>query len=142
MTETECAYLAGIIEGEGCIRIDHVAPAAGKPKSGWRPVVHVTQKGRMLIDGLNLIFPGQIITSHSQKHKGQYRIAWSWGKAYEVLEKILPYMKGPKKQQAEIVLRFHDHILQYGGAGHLKPEELEWRLIQLKILSYLKKECI
>ncbi len=144
--ETDCAYLAATIEGEGCIIIDNVAPSSGKPKSGWRPTVHVTQKGREWIDELYKIFPGQIITSHSTKHKGQFRISWTWGKAYEILEKILPYMRSPKKKQAELVLRFHQHILDVRQKGdqwnNLSDEEREWRLTQLKVLSYLKKNVI
>lgn len=143
MTETECAYLAGIIEGEGCIRIDNVAHKAGLPKTGWRPVVHVTQKGRQLIDELHKIFPGQIIESHGPRHLRNFRISWNWGKAYEILEAILPNMRGPKRKQAEVVLRFHQHIkdkqkIEY---NYLSVEEKEWRQVQCKILSYLKKEC-
>ena len=139
MTETECACLAGIIEGEGCIRIDNVAQKAGAPKTGWRPTVHVTQKGRQLIEALNFIYPGQIIESHGPKHKNNFRIAWSWGKAYMILESILPYMRGPKKRQAELVLEFHKRI---NKTGPITEEEREWRLVQCKILGYLKKECI
>lgn len=143
LNATECAYLAAIIEGEGCIRIEHVAPAAGKPKSGWRPVVHITQKGKEWLEEIHKIFPGQLIVHRDKKHSGQFRLVWSWGKAYEVLEKTISHMKNPsKKKQAEVVLNFHKHILEYGGKGYLPPEELEWRLVQLKILSYLKKNAI
>ena len=141
LTATECAYLSGIIEGEGCIRIDKVRTHKGKDYVGWRPVVHVTQKGRLLLDELDTIFPGQIITSHSKdpRHLDNFRIAWSWGKAYYILEHILPYMKGPKRKQAELVLSFHKHIGDLEKKNYISPEEVEWREVQLKLLSYLKR---
>uniref|UniRef100_A0A6M3IK53 Homing endonuclease n=1 Tax=viral metagenome TaxID=1070528 RepID=A0A6M3IK53_9ZZZZ len=141
LTDTECAYLTGIIEGEGCIRIDNVAPGKGKPKSGWRPTVHVTQKGRQLIDELNSIYPGQIIESHGPKHLKNFRIAWVWGRCYDLMKQILPYMKGPKKKQVELVLNFHKHIQEMESKNYISEEEKEWRQIQLHILGYLKRQC-
>jgi hypothetical protein len=142
LTDTECAYLAGIIEGEGCIRIDRVRTKKGATYTGWRPTVHVTQKGNELIQSLNNIFPGQIITCHSSdsRHVDNRRIAWNWGKAYTLLEKILPYMRGPKRKQADVVLRFHTHIQNLDKQSYLSNEELEWREIQLNLLGYLKRE--
>jgi len=142
LTETECAYLAGLIDGEGCIRIDRIHHNTTKNKNiVYRPIISITQKGRTLIDNVAMIYkPAAIIKHHGKKHENQFRIVWTYGRAYSLLEKVRPFIKGPKIKQIDLVLRFKEHMVPSNAGRGLSKEEVEWRDVQCKVLSYLKKD--
>jgi len=105
MKKVDLAYIAGIIDGEGCVAIERAKYAEGKYK---RIVsLSVTNTEEWICQWLKFCWGGRV--TPQQPRKKNYLPQWNWvirrAKATEVLEAILPYLK-LKKQQAEVAISF------------------------------------
>ncbi len=69
----KCIYLAGILDGEGCITV-----GAGQRKTcvNYNPIFCVQNTSKELIDWLHLTFGGQ--TYLSKKVTVRTKPAWMW----------------------------------------------------------------
>lgn len=110
-TETEIAWLAGIIEGEGCIYIS--------PKS---VAISVSMTDRDIIDRLDALFPSPGISLKQQRrpdgtlYKPQY--VWRTRKAdqvREILNLVMPWLGGRRKAKALAAL---EHLDSRRGQGY------------------------
>jgi len=103
MDEKTLAYIAGIIDGEGCITI---LEYGAKQRRNWRLTVSVVNTSEWLVQWLMLQGFGKVY--EIGKTKREKRI-WQWRvdgrKAGEFLTLILPYLM-IKKSQADVALRF------------------------------------
>ncbi len=102
MTVAERAYLAGIIDGEGCI----VATRHKRPTASWRLQVVNTDMG-LLEWCIEVTGVGSITThTHDTNFKRNFTV-YTWAcysaKAASVLRQIIPYMI-IKRAKAEIAL--------------------------------------
>lgn len=91
-------YLAGIIDGEGCIRANNA------------PRVHVTNTDQRLTDWLVETFGGYVWhEGKSYMANAKPRHVWevSARKAQTLLREVEPYLK-LKQQQARLVLGFYE----------------------------------
>ena len=122
-SEVDRAYLAGIIDGEGCIHLGKREVAhpvrwsgRGRKPTSWARFdgkVHVVNTDMRLLEWLHARWPGRFITSRppSPNQKGGVRCkpshALYWGSrlAKPVLEEALPFLV-LKREQAEILLAF------------------------------------
>ena len=135
MTEAEWGYLAGIIDGEGCISLDHRA----------HPILIVGNTSEALILWLrDHVAQGsvQVRSSHwNPKHKKQ----WAWRLAGQkigpLLIALLPYLV-IKKAQAELVIAVCGTIQPYhsgrGSMPRLTSEVQRLReshILQLRALN-------
>ena len=98
-------YVAGIIDGEGCVTI-----GAGKKETciNYNAIVAVQNTSKKLIDWLQLKFGGQVYLSKKETKKT--KAAWMWRiTKKEVIERfllaILPYLI-VKREQAKILLEY------------------------------------
>lgn len=98
-------YLAGIIDGEGCIAI-----GAGQKETciNYNALVLVQNTSKVLIDWLQHNFGGQVYLS--KKETERTKAAWMWRitkkKDIEILLlAVLPYLI-VKREQAKILLNF------------------------------------
>ena len=94
-TDTEWAYLAGFIDGEGYI---------GAVKSGYNVRVRILQKNSSVLESLVDDFPVGNLTR--RRFNGKFYPIWQIQGAREVawlLEGCLPYLR-LKKDQAEIAI--------------------------------------
>lgn len=99
------AYVAGIIDGEGCIGIK----TNGSQKTGAKFVIRVSigHTSEWLISMIHMQFGGSLYLKYagSEHHKP----AWGWElssrKAESFLKLILPYLQ-IKRPQAELALSF------------------------------------
>ena len=104
MTEFDLAYLAGIIDGEGCITIK-VQKKPRQNRLTYEVQIMVANTNLKLMDWLKERFDGNYYTINkkSQRHKTGY--LWHFHKNIkEVLEGVLPYLVF-KTEQAEIALK-------------------------------------
>jgi hypothetical protein len=104
----ELSYIAGIIDGEGCISITKLAPQRGCVASDYKDRVHVANTDYKLIKWLlNKTGLGNVreIKSKNPKHKTRYDWILHRGKTREFLIKILPFLV-IKKGQAIEMLKF------------------------------------
>lgn len=105
LTIGECAYLAGIIDGEGSITL------TAKRKGGMRHVVIlVSNTGLSLLRYIQkIIGAGKIIRQRTYQphHQPAYKYSISNRQALHILEQIRPYLRTYKLQRARIVLTYY-----------------------------------
>lgn len=111
MVETDLAYAAGIIDGEGCIRLHKHKSIMPFHNNGrgyyYRIVVNVANTVEWLPNWLALTFGGSVCKQ--RKLNPLWKTTWQWTisakKAVKFLALILPYLR-LKKFQAEICLSY------------------------------------
>lgn len=98
-TET-LAYLAGILDGEGCLSL------GVRKKIYVTPTVQVTNTDKRLIDWLDSCIPGHIYST--KEIRPNRKKAWLWSiagaKARELIRSVRPFLK-LKGEQADIILQ-------------------------------------
>jgi hypothetical protein len=136
LTETEKGYLAGIIDGEGCIRL---ARRFGKNGDAICHIyVAIANTSQLLYEWLENKLPGKgyirPISNHAEKrpntHPEQWKPCYTWivsGNriAITFLREIAPYLI-IKRKQAELLA---------GGYVHLSNEERNALFVRLRELK-------
>lgn len=96
LKESDLPYLAGIIDGEGCIRVNNSVR------------LMIANTDIHLIEWLSLNFGGYYWTN--KRSQPRYKILYQWElsakKACKLLEMVYPFLI-IKKAQAKLVLDFH-----------------------------------
>lgn len=98
-TEADLAYMAGIIDGEGCIRA-----RLGRGVTPYVTLV-VANTNRVLIDWLLQTFSGHVWEG---KRPGHWKRTWYWemssGPFFELIPRVRPYLK-LKGGQADLAVQ-------------------------------------
>ena len=144
LSETQRAYLAGLIDGEGCISISSGTQQA---KRG----VAFPQFGcKMYISNTNLIIlqtvqswvgEGKItmVRRASSMKEKNWKAVYNWSIYSRIMRQFLPIIFPYliiKKEQAELALSFLDTVKGRGYGSNLNPEEKRRRFY---IVSRLKE---
>ena len=131
------AYLAGIIDGEGCIAIE--SPSGHKSVNRQhRLAVRCTMMDSEAIKLLCLAFPGSY--RYDEKRGGTYEWAVLSSRAYSCLQQLLPYLR-VKRYQAVVGMAFQETcIKKVGGNKKLTEYEIAQRDRYMKQLSDMKHE--
>jgi hypothetical protein len=101
-------YLAGFIDGEGCVRLTRDHFAGWNPQYGAR--VQVCNTNRTVLEDLRKAFGG-ILTNHPRRNsdwKDSYQLVWTGRRVEPLLLAVKPYLL-IKQRHARIVMRFIDH---------------------------------
>jgi hypothetical protein len=131
MSETEKAYLAGIIDGEGSILVSRVSRPANRSGYRFYPVVQIINTSKQMLEWVSTVTGiGKI---YNKKHAGEgaKRKAYTWKTKHQqvrrVLEQILPYLI-IKKDSAENCIEFCKFLEETGKANYSKYplEKLEY----------------
>lgn len=103
------AYLAGIIDADGCIRISKEKPYRDRVTPGYHARVHVRMVEREAIDLLDETFGGHVWTQKPSLTRGRPLHVWdvSDAKAQHALTLLLPYLR-VKRAQAENALALRE----------------------------------
>ena len=109
MEEKVLSYMAGIVDGEGCIAING-------SEHKQQLVVTVANSNEPLIRWIALHFGGHTNINYSENEKHRNSYCWRlYGHQTEgFLKSILPYLI-VKKSQAELVLEFLKILSPAGG---------------------------
>lgn len=128
MNDTEWAYLAGIIDGEGCIRLANCGYAKRRVID-----LRIYNTDVRLIEWLrdNL---GGYAYAHNKKAHVCWQVHWSSKRAKVIIEHVLPYLI-VKKEQAEIALSFQRLIGKNGQ--RVSSDNLSKRDVLLEAMSIL-----
>ena len=115
MTETEKAYLAGIIDGEGSIMLirlsktTHPAPVLSVPSTTIE-LLHYIQK----IIGFGKIIPKT--NYNKEKHKDCYTFTLIRNQALDVIKEIYPYLIiNTKRERARLLLMDYKRLTPRNG---------------------------
>ncbi len=126
LTDTEKAYLAGIIDGEGCITVCKSSRYDNRVIT-----VAVAMNDREAIDILFEHFGGCLFELKKQNPK--WNDGWRWAvkqrKAKVVLEAVLPYLR-IKDRQAILALEFIASFTHIGGRATPEQREKQSQLHQ------------
>jgi hypothetical protein len=104
MHETEAAYLAGLIDGEGCIHATTTNRAPHRKTRGLQLLLEVWNTNEEIIDYLHGQFGGYRGTQDrfaQQKPLHVWRV--SIGGVREILPQLMPYLR-IKRRQAEVAM--------------------------------------
>ena len=145
LSETEKAYLAGFIDGEGCIFIKR-----RNENSTWlQLMVTISQKDVALLDELKDMIGEKSYLRRPTKARSAGNLCYASGQAYRILKAIYPYLR-LKKMQAEVSIEFYEKYSFLSKGRQPKnqkmwqsnPDLLEqregcfWAVKRLKELSY------
>jgi len=104
---TDCAYLAGLIDGEGsiCISEHGRSDRPGYKRRNIRLQIYNTNA--VVLAWLQARFGGTLycVRSGSLKWKDQYSLTWAEEQIVDVLNSALPYLV-IKREQADIALEY------------------------------------
>lgn len=109
--KTNYAYIAGIIDGEGCISI---IKAKNNRACGyeWQLRIAVTNNSIRIIKKLIGVFGGRFQTRIRDVAKHKQFVWYLYGKkACEMLKKVKPYLQ-EKKEQADLAIKFNISVSQ------------------------------
>ena len=130
------AYIAGLIDGEGCIRIGKF-PTKNRTPHGFqfRVIVEITMCEREPIEFLAKETNRTIYTRVIKSGKTAYKVLYNNVFAYRLLKDIILHIKG-KRAQAVAAIKCHEIMPGRGKTMTLEQvEEIErWR----KHISWLK----
>src|ERR1700747_2590374 len=130
LSETDRAYLAGIIDGEGSIMMIHHKPRPngnGTKWEYWVLRVSVANTDIRLIIWLLEKFGGGFSTGKNKRpnQKDHYQWRLDSKRAEPILRAALPYLI-LKREQAELALKMISTYKLVGCKGH-PPETIEYR---------------
>ena len=123
--DTDLAYMAGLIDGEGCVSIDKINHKNGRTYYGLR--VTFTNSSIEVIEWIKDHFAKH--TWHTTDHRGKKSIhcmVWRSDQAAELLRSLQPYLV-VKARHAEWAILFQDSLPDVGKAKTTTDEELAWR---------------
>lgn len=107
-------YLAGIVDGEGCIGLEHLSPTKGRKKDYYVCRLTVINTSIKLMELLVATLRGQFDTR--KKIEGR-KTCYRWhvfGTDLEVaMNSLLPYLL-IKKEQAKLVLEYRETVANNG----------------------------
>jgi hypothetical protein len=119
MSQADYAYLAGVIDGEGCIRIQRVR-ARGVVRYQLR--LHVANTSRALMDWLEMTFGGHAY-ARKKPHGG---VVWDWhvknGHVPDVLRLVLPYLI-VKREEALLAFEFRAAVRKPNDPRYLSLDQ-------------------
>jgi hypothetical protein len=112
MKKTDLAYLAGVIDSDGCISISKYSNCRA-----YRVTLVVVQRDMPLIEYLYNTFDGSVnMVSTARKNYRDFYLRWmiTDRRAITILKQIYPYMR-LKKRQAEIAFALYDEKYREGN---------------------------
>jgi len=117
LTEIQKSYLAGFIDGEGCIFIKR-----RNENSTWLQLMLViSQKDINLLKELKFLIDEKCYLRLPSKNYTAGNLCYTSGQAYRILKQIYPYLK-LKKEQAKIGIEFYEkYKIIPIPAGRKKP---------------------
>jgi hypothetical protein len=127
LSDTEAAYLAGLLDGEGCIILARESvpnKTQGGIRYGYKLNITITNTSSQMIEWLHQTIGGKVFT---YAHIPGWRTKYDWriygDEAREILRELRPYLT-VKREQAEIALEY-----QPGNKGlPVTPQENDRRL--------------
>ena len=130
------AYAAGIVDGEGCIRV-HV----DKRCNTFNPVVVIEMSELATIQWFSDVFAGRKVQAprtRQSHHRQTYRWELRGAAALEFLTAILPWLKG-KKDQATKLLSWPAPTFKPGWKHPLPHEVKTERYVIYRALQEMKR---
>lgn len=128
LSETEAAYLAGIVDGEGSLTI---SMGVSHGTVNIVPEISIANNKYALMQWLLDRVSGSV---YGRIHKGNQATSYTWkctnSLRVPLLQRLLPYLL-LKQRQAEIVIEIADQIRANSYRGKRLPDEALLQRLQL-----------
>jgi len=134
MEQTEAAYIAGIIDGEGTVTLSRRHRSENR-----QLVISISNTERPLLEYvLSSVGAGKITgkRTYQSHHAASYTYAISNRQALALLNQVFPYLKTYKAKRSDLILR--DYIRLTPRNGRYSPEikqartDFEHKVMQIK----------
>jgi len=129
VTDAEIGWVAGIVDGEGCILIENATSRfRGRDYPGLRLCLRVGNTDPRLILKLEALFGGGHVRRMPGRNRRRALFTWnvSSRRAADVVRLIFPHLV-IKREQAELALAFAKTLRPRGGRGRLSAQTVEQR---------------
>lgn len=144
LSDTEKGWLAGIIDGEGCLRLVKQrcvfkSSFLKNRRFRWRPLLVITNTNLSLIKCACDLFKGGCVYSRFPKSKSgkiykSYEIAVGINKLRQILPQIIPILTA-KKKEACLLLKAIEPITDYKKRHILHDKSLDKISLQSTLLK-------
>ena len=131
--EIDLAYMAGIIDGEGCFFITKVPKKEGDGyvSEHYRGLLKIENTDKILLDWLEITFSGtRSATTRSTSSRQFQREVFSWvatgDRLLDLCEQLLPYLV-IKKKHCENMIKFRKTYTNQIGSNKISDENLSIR---------------
>lgn len=115
-TELDCAYAAGIVDGEGNISIRKKALRKGRRMRDIHTEIIITMTDRPVLAWLQERWGGGILKQNRSEKHAHWQDIYRWNlysaRAATFLKSILPYMIA-KRPQAELGIEFQEFLASW-----------------------------
>ena len=89
-------YLAGILDGEGCLNLQH---RKGEYRKSTIACCIISNTSKELIDWLHKNFGGyKYLTKREGNRKLQYKLSFRYREIKKIIPKLIPYLRVKKKE--------------------------------------------
>jgi len=154
LPKIELAYIAGLLDGEGCINIyrintPYIRKVEKRLQPKWVLSVSIYNTHYETIKWLYDNFGGYLQSRHRYKkpeqiENGKWKPSYAWklaaNKANDFLKRIVKYLR-IKKEQVELAIKFQDNLCQFHRTkkvNKLSGADIEFRekcWLQMKMLN-------
>ena len=143
MTDTELAYLAGIIDGEGCFFIGLFRTKATKNLLNYHTYIKISNNEKSLIDWVHekagaTNIQQDRLTRKSLVNRRCYSSQITGATLDALLPKILPYLV-IKRRQCEIMIRMRNTFIPH---RRLQKKEISQETHDIRYQCYLELRSI
>jgi len=125
---TDVAYIAGLFDGEGCVRIKH----ANQGGNSYYVIAHITNTNKKMLDKVEGLFGGNTRIQEKGRNKKVYNWYITSSEASDFLKVLSPFLI-EKEEQAKLAIYFHEH--KEGISAVMKEK-------YYKTMMKMKKEII
>ncbi len=140
ISELDLAYIAGFVDGEGCISISK-SSSRGSRNTTYGPNVDITNTNKEILLTIQKILRLGSLESqkrYSSKHKPAWNLDFKAGEAKQLLLLIRPYLR-LKKRQADLLLEFLETSQHRNQFNPLTVEEAALRDVMYEEMRELNK---
>ena len=144
VTEIEKSWLAGIIDGEGSIRIDYPRiQKAGQRSGSAQPGIVITNNDWAIIEKAVDICQRIGITPHVSRRNGNRNktkdiLILGMPKIMKILVAVMPYLTGQKSKQAIVLYRFCEQRVSLGDVNSLANRDRAYTQGQINMIWEIK----
>jgi len=139
MNVATAAYLAGLLDGEGCFHLSRFKTKFSSITYQYKPTIEITMCDKRTIDFVAKATGKNVRISKAKSGKPTYIVVWCSQTAINLSKQLLPFLIC-KKEQAELLIHFHEHVAPGRGRPYQEKhrelcEEAYHRCKALKSVS-------
>lgn len=141
MDQVTAAYIAGIMDGEGCFRIERFRTDRSPIGFQYRTIAEVTMCERSTIEFIAAATGKKFGQRTLPSGRTAYTIVWRNGIAGELIRSILPYLHG-KRDQAALCLHFEDEITPGRGRTYTPEHAVVCEALRNQVSALKKPDAL